>query len=210
MKIYYNKFYNGHPYLNIEDLNNSFDAVYCGDEGLLNILLLYGGIPEVLVSPAERQAVYRSHIETIANKGIFQESFNRDPYATACKLLHWRDVLVRCGWNFETGEDVKLKSIRDFEPMELPLGVADCWKEVLKESEKRSLLPTGCLLTVCQPKESLEPLIETIFDNLENHGTIISYVGYGEFNGDSDLDRVKNWLLNDSKGKIRLLNDGTI
>ena len=210
MKIYYSKFYNSHPYLSLEDLNNSFDTMYCGDEGLLNILLLYGGIPEVLVSPAERQAGYRSHLETVEDKGIFQESFNRDPYATACKLLHWRDVLVRCGWNFEIDEDVKLKSIRDFEPTNLPLGVADCWKEVLQESEKRSLLPKGCLLTVCQPKESLEPLIETIFDNLENHGTNISYVGYGEFHGDRDIDRIKNWLLNDSKGKIRLLNDGTI
>lgn len=210
MKIYYNKFYNGNPYLSLEDLNNSFGTVYCGDEGLLNIFLLYGGIPEVWVSPAERQASYRSNLETVENKGIFQESFNRDPYATACRLLHWRDVLVRCGWNFETGEDLKLKSIRDFEPANLPLGTADCWKEVLKESEKRSLLPTECALTVCQPKSSLEPLIEAILDNLENHGAIISYVGYGEFNGDSDIDRIKNWLLNDSKGSLRLLNDRTI
>ena len=209
MKVYYNKFYTSHPFVGKGDID--FDTIYCGDEGLLGILMLYGGIPEPKVTPVERQTFYHNRMKKCSiNGSLFEKSFELDSYATSCKILQWRDALVEAGWKLRKGISRKLDFINLVEPEDLPMGRSDCWGKIIQLSNQRSLLPEGSEIEVTQLKESIDPKIAFIFDNQSRFGIKISYSETSTEFDNSDMGLLKAWMQSGCKGEINFKNDGTV
>lgn len=213
MKVYYNKFFSSHPFVDLKDHIN-FDVNYCGDTGLLSLFMLHGGIPTPQETPEERRAIYHNHLlrnsESLIKDTIYEDSFHTDSYATACKILEWRDSLVAIGWSIEQSFTKKLNFLKSVEPVDFPHGLADCWKEIIEASSKRLLLPKGSELTVCHNKEDLEPRLISIFNNQSNLGlTIYYYPIKWEDKGD-DISRLKQWLIKGNNSKLEFSGDGTL
>lgn len=205
-RIYYNAFYDGKPYVG---KSVSFGLEYCGDNQLLRVLMLHGGIVPPLVSEAQREVEYCNHLRENIKPGIFFQSFMLDPLAVSKKILKWRDALVESGWTLGSGTTDKLRFIREMEPPALSKGTADCWREVLRESKSRSLLPENSEIIVTQDKESVAPRIRLLLDNLRTNGVAVSYMKEDgrELN---DLGRLTKWIDSDDKSHVRLENDGSI
>lgn len=211
MKIYYNHFYNSQPYVNIDKDTCCFDVVYCGDQGLFNLLMLHGGIPEPQISSKERAAKYHNHIKKIITKNsIFWKSFVLDSISVSDAILKWRDALVESGWDIKTGSSEKLKFISEIEPDKMPIGPSDCRREVLLTSKKKRILPEESEIIITQSQESLAPNIRAIFDNLSSHGVKIKYQPSLSVTADGDLGRLQQWMLSDRKAPIDMKFDGSI
>ena len=209
MKVYYNKFYTSHPYVGNGDID--FDTIYCGDEGLLSLFMLYGGVPEPQTTPVERQTFYHNRMKQCnINGSLFEKSFELDSYATSCKILQWRDTLVEAGWKLRKGISKKLDFINHIEPEDLPMGKSDCWGKVIHLSNLRNLLPEGSEIEVTQLKESLDPKIAFIFENQSRLGIKVSYSEVSEEFYNSDIGILKEWMQSGCKGEIDFKNDGTV
>ena len=213
MKVYYNKFFKGNPYIDIKE-SISFDTCYCGDISLLSLLMLHGGIPAPQITPEERKAVYHNHLlrnsDFIIKGSPFQDSFATDSYATASKLLEWRDILVSEGWKMEKGESAKLNFLISVEPESLPRGTADCWKEIIDLSSIRLILPQNTQLIVCHEIGDLEPRVRSIFKNQEELGLKIEYLPKKLDGKKNDIGNLKHWLAEGQKSELKYTGDGTL
>lgn len=211
MKIYYNRFYTSRPFIGKDERANSFGVVYCGDSGLLNLMMLHGGIPSPQTTSEERQAYYHNNLKKEElNVSLFSDSFSLDPFSVSNALLHWRDSLVSAGWDMESGNTDKLCLLKSIEPIGLPVGIADCWKKVLDMSNTKILFPRDSEITVTHKSEWLDPKIKTILDNQEKLGLKIEYKPTANSIADGDLGRLQDWLLSEASGSISLNYDGTI
>lgn len=211
MRIYYNRYYNSRPFVDKAKGSCFLGVEFCGDEGLFNLLMLHGGIPAPQVSPEERAAIYHNHLKKAVKEGsIFWKSFNLDPISVSDAILRWRDTLVESGWDIKVGSSQKLEFIRQLEPDNMPIGKADCRREVLLASKKKSILPAGTEIIVTQSKASLAPNIHAIFVNLSSHGVKIEYEPCRDVIADGDLGRLQQWMLSDRESPIELRFDGSI
>ena len=210
MKIYYNKFFKGQPYVGLEDGIN-FDTCYCDDISLLSLMMLHGGIPQPSMTPEERRALYHNHIKECNLKGsIFEKSFKLDSYAVACKILEWRDALVSAGWDLKECSSKKLDFIKSVEPQNFPKGLADCWCELLDASGKKRLIPEDSEIIVTHKKDSLDPKIKAILDNQKRLGVAISYLPDTDVIAKGDLGRLQEWFLSENPSPVKLEFDDSI
>ena len=213
MKVYYNKFFTGLPYVNIKE-GISFDTCYCGDISLLSLMMLHGGIPAPNETPEERRAFYHNHLlrnsATLIKESLFENSFKTDSYATGCRLLDWRDTLISAGWEMKNSVSEKLNCLINAEPENLPKGLADCWREVIKLSADRLLLPKETQMIICHKKEELEPKISRILDNQALLGLNIKYSPINFENQGNDIGKLKEWLIDGTKSKLDFTGDGSL
>lgn len=214
LKIYFNELYDGKPYLDKAGMEDSFGVEYCGESGLLQVLMLHGGLTPPVATEAQRQVAYYSNMLKKIRGGMFQESFSLDPLSVSNAVLGWRDALVSAGWNLNSGETEKLKFIREMEPASFPKGVADCWHEVLLRSADSQMLPEGTEIIVTQPEESLSRKMEVLFSNLKNRGITVTFVPDETF-AEGDLGMVQRWMASNRDAcrtgeRLELRNDGSI
>ena len=77
------------------------DEEVVGPRGLVGLLEIQLGLSGPTKSEAVRIAAYAAKLQVaLAERktAFFAASFSRDPWATAERLLHWRDNLVLAGW----------------------------------------------------------------------------------------------------------------
>ena len=209
LKIYYNENYSSKLYVGDEDIAHSFGAEYCGDSELLHLLMLHGGITPPMVSEAERKSAYYANMLEKIEEGIFHASFELDPLSVSDKILEWRDRLVSAGWDMNSGTSEKLKFIRAVEPVKLPKGEADCWREVMQASAERPLLPEGSEITVTQDEKTLQIKIKSLMSNLQKQGVTVKFARPNEYAG-GDLGRFQRWLLSEQRESFVPENDGSL
>lgn len=202
MTIYFNQHYTNRPYLNGCG-RDCFNAVYCGADGLLSVLMLHGGIAVPTVSAEERKAVYHNNMrKCIHPEQTFYKSFVIDSFTASSAVLAWRDALVAAGWDMSCGDSPKLQFIREMEPKGLPRGEADCWNEVLRLSREKTMLPDNSEIIVTQDRNSVEPKMAALFDNLQRLGVPVEYRPDGTVATDGNLGRLQRWFQNARQGKI--------
>lgn len=214
LKIYFNELYDRNPYLDKAELEDCFGVEYCGESGLLQILMLHGGLTPPVATEAQRQVAYYSNMLKKIKGGMFQKSFSLDSLSVSNAILGWRDALVAAGWNLKSGETEKLKFIREMEPASFVKGVADCWYEVLLRSAESSMLPEGTEIIITQPEESLSRRMKVLFSNLKNRGISVTFVP-DETYAEGDLGMVQRWLAANRETsttgeRLKLRNDGSI
>jgi len=210
MKIYFNQHYSSRPYVDYAT-EAHFGTVYCGEEGLLALMMLHGGVVRSSVSAEERQTAYHNHMRKCIKSGhLFYPSFRLDSFATSNAVLAWRDTLVAAGWNLKSGNTPKLGFIRDMELEDLPRGNADYWNIVLRLSSEQQMFPEHTEIIITQPKEFIEPKFATLFANQEKFGIIIHYQSDERAAADGNLGKIQQWFLDGQKNKITFAEeDGT-
>lgn len=202
MTIYFNQHYSNRPYLNDRE-QSCFNTLYCGTEGLLSVLMLHGGIAGPMLSAEERKAAYHNNmLKKIGSKHMFYRSFALDSFTAGSAVLAWRDALVAVGWDMKCGDSPKLRFLCEMEPENMPRGEADCWRDVLKISCERTLLPVGSEIIVTQEKALLEPKIAALFDKLQRMGTKVCYQPDKAVLAEGNLGKLQKWLHNDRQGAI--------
>lgn len=210
MKIYFNRYYKGKPYRNLKK-GIEFDSIYCGDNELIQLLMLHGGLVPPQTSPEERQAFYHNNLKKKDIKGsLFEKSFELDSFATACRILSWRDALVSAGWNLKDASSPKLDFIKKAEPENLPRGMADCVGEIIRLAECSLIFPPDAEVIVTQKKECLDPVIKHILGSQENFGVKVSYQPLTDVEATGDLGKLQKWMLEKSDKPIHFENDGSI
>lgn len=209
LKIYYNEFYESHPYVSLSKESPVLGVKYCGDEQLLQLLMLHGGVIPPIVSDVRRQVEYCNHMRTRSLPENLTKSFRIDPLSVSNTLLKWRDTLVCAGWNLQSGESGILKLLRDMEPADLSKGKADCWREVLEKSAYISMLPENSEIIVTQKETDIPPAVRKILRNLILHSVKVSYEeDKNEIT--TDLGHLKSLVSSDEKKKLKLQKDGTL
>lgn len=207
MKIYFNQHYSSDPYVDYEKATY-FGTVYCGAEGLLNIMMLHGGIAELSLSSEERKAAYHNNMQKCMDpEQLCSQSFKLDPFATSNAVLAWRDTLVAAGWDLKNGDTPKLQFIRDMEPADMPPGNADHWNKALRLSAEQRMFPENAEIIITQPKESLEPKFAALFANQEQLGITIHYKSDERAIADGNLGKIQQWFLDGQKGSINIHNN---
>ncbi len=202
MKIYFNQHYSSDPYVDYEKATY-FGTVYCGAEGLLNIMMLHGGIAGSTTSAEERKTLYHNNMQRcIKNRHLCYSSFKLDSFATSNAVLAWRDTLVAAGWDLKNGNTQKLQFIRDMEPADMPSGNADHWNRALQLSVEQRLFPENTEIIITQPKESIEPKFAVLFANQEKFGITIHYESDEQAIADGNLGKIQQWFLNRQRGRI--------
>lgn len=207
MKIYFNQHYSSDPYVDYEKATY-FGTVYCGAEGLLNIMMLHGGITSSTTSAEERKTAYHNNMQRcIESRHLCYSSFKLDSFATSNAVLAWRDTLVAAGWDLKNGDTPKLQFIRDMEPADMPPGNADHWNKALRLSAEQRMFPENAEIIITQPKESLEPKFAALFANQEQLGITIHYKSDERAIADGNLGKIQQWFLDGQKGSINIHNN---
>lgn len=101
MKIYYNPFYSGNCYFELDD-NIAFDIQVADTQKLLEQIALHIGVHQEISSYPERLASYHQVVleyDREKPENLFHRSIMIDSMNVAKTLLRWRDELALCGWN---------------------------------------------------------------------------------------------------------------
>lgn len=204
MKIYFNQHYSSDPYVDYEKATY-FGTVYCGAEGLLNIMMLHGGIAGSTTSAEERKTAYHNNMQRcIENRHLCYSSFKLDSFATSNAVLAWRDTLVAAGWDLKNGDTPKLQFIRDMEPADMPPGNADHWNRALQLSAEQRMFPENTEIIVTQTQKLLEPKLAALFANQERFGITIRYQADERALADGNLGEIQQWFLDEQCGRINI------
>ncbi|MDL2323135.1 PD-(D/E)XK nuclease family protein [Bacteroidales bacterium OttesenSCG-928-A17] len=179
MNIIFSPFYDGEKYIDYSK-TPIIDKMFVGPLGLLSELELRAGLTCRQLPEIERQAMYLLALKKYiaANpESIFAQSFSVDDFGVATELLNWRDNLVKAGWDKKsTGISEKLDTLAAIEDHFSCMGESDRWAQIVARTETENILPSGWEIEVRIPKELLQPILSTIFDNLERQGAKVSYV----------------------------------
>lgn len=167
MTIYFNPRYDSSVFLTADDCG--LGKAYSGMESLLGELELRAGLTSASSEHADRVIAYMEAMQA-AQQGsplFYSESFERDDFGTAELMLGWRDALVKAGWDGEpAGESEKIRVLSLIESHFKCPGVADRWRNILKEAAKRPILrPSDRIVVQCQ-YEDLEPMVQRLFDSI--------------------------------------------
>lgn len=174
------------------------DEAVVGPQGLISILETQLGLTGPSVSPAVRKAAYVSKVQaalSVQNDLFFARSFAVDSWATACRLLEWRDELILHGWDGSAVGSSRIDAIAAVEATEqsLPAGLADRCRAVLQALGVRPAVNIDAL-TVVEPRELLPPYWARLIASLENLGVVITTQELGRAKA-PDLGAVQQHLL---------------
>ena len=210
MKIYFNQHYSSDPYVDYEKAAY-FGTVYCGAEGLLNIMMLHGGIASSTTSAEERKTAYHNNMQRcIESRHLCYSSFKLDSFATSNAVLAWRDVLVAAGWDLKNGDTPKLQFIRDMEPADMPPGNADHWNRALQLSAEQRMFPENTDIFITQSPKFIDPKFAALFANQEKFGITIHYQSDEQAIADGNLGKIQQWFLDEQCERINISqNDDT-
>lgn len=167
MTIYFNPRYDSSVFLTAEDCG--LGKAYSGKEALLSELELRAGLTCATIEHADRVIAYMEAMR-VAQQGsplFYSESYERDDFGTAELMLGWRDALVKAGWDGKpAGGSEKILVLSLIESHFNCPGSADRWRSILKEAAKRPLLRPSDRIEVQCPYETLEPVLQHLFDSI--------------------------------------------
>lgn len=187
------------------------DAAIVGPCGLVEAIEIELGLTGPRVAPAVRIAGYMARMReaVIAAPGsFFAPSFSLDPWATAARLLEWRDELIAGGWNGCAVGSSRLDDLARIERSDpgAPPGLADRAHRVCRTLPSRRRLELRCL-QLAEPRESLPPLWQTVVLALQSSGVRIERSAEVAVAA-GDLGRVQTFL---SGGGVSALDgDGSM
>lgn len=141
-------------------------VTWLGREGLLNRLEVHLGLGGLHASPAERAAALVPRL--FREDRFYGASARADPWATAQRLLEWRDDLWEHGWRGEGASERRLGELSEV-TLGLPPGRAERLETVAGWLESRStdIEEVGLLA----PRATLSPAYRRVLDAMERGGT---------------------------------------
>lgn len=170
MKILYNPFFTKEAFI----AHDLWDTVATGDAGLLEQLLMRGGMPQTIANEEDKDdtriAPYGEALKAQADSP-FADSLTADPTGTAKQLLQWRDTLVMAGWKAEMTADSKNAKLRVLSACDKAISAypsrADRWRQVLDKLQTgEEILQKGDTIEVHVPSELIHPIIKAVLDLL--------------------------------------------
>lgn len=175
------------------------DEEVVGPRGLVGLLEIQLGLSGPTKSEAVRIAAYAAKLQVaLAERktAFFAASFSRDPWATAERLLHWRDNLVLAGW---AGTAIGTPRADDLAAAEkagnpLPSGFAD---RLVAVQHALATKPTLRLseIGVIELPSSLPPHINELFKALTDCGVTLNQRPVGQVAATgNDLAKVSKFL----------------
>ena len=141
-------------------------ALWLGRDGLLSRLETQLGLGGPHASAAERAAALVPRL--FRDDRFYGASARADPWATAQRLLEWRDHLWEHGWRGEGASERRLGELAEV-TLELPPGRAERLETVAGWLESRSTDVEEVGLVA--PRATLSPAFRRVLEALERGGT---------------------------------------
>ena len=146
---------------------------WAGPSSLLGILETALGIGGPSFTMQERAARLVPAVSRM--EGFWARSAEVDPFATARRLLEWRDTLVMGGWTGTAG-GARLAALASLPAADVP-GLPDRLRAVEEALHRRA--PGVERIDVLTPRADLEWLWQRTLDLLERRGTCITELDLG-------------------------------
>jgi len=143
---------------------------WAGPSGLLGLLETALGIGGPSFTMQERAARLVPAVSRM--EGFWTASADVDPFATARRLLQWRDTLVMAGWS-GTARGPRLAALASLPAADMP-GLPDRLRAVQEALQRRA--PAVERIELLTPRADLEWLWQRTFELLERRGTRVTEV----------------------------------
>ena len=215
MKILFSPEFSGHVFIGLnEQQPDLMDTMVCDTMGLVAMLELRIGIHVEDVSGNNRTVLYYRALSEYMKrhpKNILAESFRLSGLGTAEQALRWRDSLMMDKWQPVAGSgsgrlDVLAGTEQYFDCVGLADRIATVLHYIYNKVEKSAF--TDLEIELPCEKDLLHPAIKELLEALEGLGAMVSYTA-PKVTGESNLAKVTQLLLSDTKGKIELKEGDT-
>ncbi len=192
--------------------------IHLGQKGLLEFLELHTGLFQRDYPDMLRINAYQKAIEYYLDKSpnaYIAKSFENDPIGSSKQILKWRDELQLALWDFKQDVDPKISkrialvNAIEKEVVDLPHGINDRWRNVLKEIKSISKIPVQ-KVTVAEPKKFIHPFFVELMIALKELGVKIEWQKFNPKYADTDLGHFQRNLIAKTEGKAEVKNDGSL
>jgi len=205
MKIYYSSAFTANAYYDLKG-RIEFDAKVCGNEELLQLLMLHLGIYNKEISPIKRATDYykafRDVVSTLPKDNLIRKSFEVGQLSVSSEFLRWRDQLVLAFWKPDMDIDSeRIRIIAEVEKSFSVKGEADYWMEVIEALKTTNPLPEGSeLILRIITQEMLPPYIRTALECLSAKGLKITEQK-AEVIANGNLGLIQDNIINKTQAK---------
>jgi len=183
-----------------------------GPRGLLGILETQLGLTGPYKAEAVRIAAYAAKLGAALKerpKAFYAESYDKDPWSTAERLLRWRDDLVLAGWRKATVGATRVDDLAaaEAQPGSMPMGYADRHIIVMAALADKPQLDIS-KIDVIEPPGILPRHISTLFTALKACNVELDQLKQGQpAAAGNDLAIVSQYML--KPGEAELKGDGS-
>ena len=148
----------------------SLGTITCGPLGMLKFLETRLGLGGLETAQAERIGAYLEKVRSVYQAeptAWGAESFRKDYWTTAKRLLAWRDELVDAGWDGKTGGSDRLDLLAKIEAAgkPTPAGTPDRVKAAVEKCTKAAL--AGVTVTLVDDAAKYTHYWRVLFDKLD-------------------------------------------
>lgn len=169
-----------------------------GPAGLVDILETALGLGGPRAAQVVRIAAFQASLDALDGVYFWSRSFKMDPWATAQKLLKWRDELVGLGWSGEAGwTSARLADLATASAAanSVPPGLPDRLAALLDCLERIDVAPIKRLRLI-DPADLHPSPIRRIVERLRTLGCVVGDVAVSPAAAaETSLGRLQRWML---------------